>query len=1191
MSSGPTEVRSTCPYCGVGCGVIATVEAGKLVGVRGDDDHPVNRGRTCRKPLEMPSAAHHRARATTPRRRDQRRGPTAEITWDAATSEIGARLRAIRDEHGPQAIGFYISGQLLTEDYYAVNKLAKGVIGTNTVDSNSRLCMSSAVVGYRETFGFDGPPPGYADVDTADHMLLLGTNAAACHPILWGRIADRIASGGGVTVIDPRRSATVRAATWHLPVRPGGDLALLMGIIHVIARDGMLDRAFIAEHLDGADEFLAEAAAWTPERAAEESGVDAALIVEEAHRFGTASRAMTLWSMGANQSSQGTRINRALHALCLLTGNIGRPGTGPLSITGQPNAMGGREVGGLAGLLPGYRNVKNAEDRDAVNAYWDLPEGTAAGVGDHPGLVASDLFEALERGELKAIWIVATNPMVSLPDSAQTRRALQAAELVVLQDAYEPTETSRFADYLLPAAQWPEKEGTMTNSERRISRVRAAIAPPGGALPDWEIFARVGRAFGVPEAFPWTTAAEVHTEYVGLTAGRPCDQSGVSHARLDRDGALQWPVPTTDHPGTERLYEALEFPTATGRARLQAPTVDGPAEAPDEAFPLRLTTGRVANHWHTMSRTGRSPLLRKADPEPFLEIHPEDLGGAAQDGELVRVRSRRGWVVLRVRADDSIRRGTVFAPFHWGELFSAPGARAVNAVTIDATDPQSRQPELKHCAVRLEPVSRRAHHSVTRPTRLVIVGGGPAAVAVLESAFAHRPPSDWTVTVLCAEELPPYDRIALSRALAPGDVRDLALKDDAWYRERGVRLALGRPVAVVDTADEHVICESGERVPYDKLVIATGSGVSAPPIAGLELDGVIRLRTVGEAAEIRHRADAGATVAVVGGGLVGLEAAAALVERGAFVTVVHGADRLMDRQLDRGSGKWLRKALDAKGIKSRIGSFADELIAHDGRVVGVKLKNGDIVPADLVILATGVSPRITVAARAGIKTERGILVDDQMRTSAPNVWAVGECAQHEGTVYGTWAPIAEQARVVGADLSGKPAGFRGRPQPTKLKVPGVEVFSCGNPTASDIGDVDIEEVVAVDSRAGTYRRLVFDGRTLVGAVLMGDLGLASKLTEILEEGDGALPDEVLDSLLSASPPDPRAELVCSCKGVTAGTILDAIEGGAASVDAVRTCTGASSGCGSCASRVGELVVQSHVPAPVAPEGVPAPTTA
>ncbi len=1185
MSTGPQDVKSTCPYCGVGCGIVATVEADRLLSVRGDTEHPVNKGRTCRKPIELPSAAHHRARAFTPRRRVARGALAETITWDRATEEIAQRLLAIREQHGPQAIGFYISGQLLTEDYYAVNKLAKGVIGTNTVDSNSRLCMSSAVAGYRDTFGFDGPPPGYADLDVADHLFLLGTNTAACHPIIWGRIQDRIATGGEVVVVDPRRSATARGAQLHLPVKPGGDLPLLLGMIHVIDRDGMVDRTYCDASVDGVEAFLAEARAWTPERASAESGVDAELITDAAHRFGTANRAMALWSMGANQQTSGTRINRALHALCLLTGNIGREGTGPLSLTGQPNAMGGREVGGLADLLPGYRNIKNEADRDAVADHWGLNDiAAAAGISDRPGLVASDLFAALESGELKAIWIVATNPVVSFPDASRVKRALELAELVVLQDAYEPTETSVFADYLLPAAQWPEKEGTMTNSERRVSRVRAAVPPPGEARPDWEIFAGVGRAMGAAAAFPWTTAAEVHAEFVGLTAGRPCDQTGLSHERLDREGPVQWPAPAVGefglpHPGTARLYEDGVFPTPSGRAQLTPPTVDGPAEPATEDFPLRLTTGRLAGHWHTMSRTGRSPTLRSADPEPLLEVHPQDLGEIAEDGELVRVRSRRGWVVLRVRIDDSLPVGTAFAPFHWGELFATPGHGAVNAVTVDATDPTSRQPELKGCAVRLESVKRRPRHSVNRPTRLVVIGGGPAAVAVIEEAFKHRPPSDWTISVLCAEETAPYDRIALSRALAPDGPRELGLKDESWYRERGIRLALGTPAAVIDTAQRVVLCESGERVHYDKVVIATGSRVATPPILGLGLHGVVRLRTEQEAAQIRAAIKPGTTVAVVGGGLLGLEAAAAIAEHGADVSVVHGADRLMERQLDKGSARWLRRRVEERGITCHIGSFCDELVEWEGRVVGVKLKNGTVVPADLVIMATGVSPVISVAARAGIKTERGITVDDQMRTSAPDVWAVGECAQHEGMIYGTWAPIAEQAKVVGADISGRPAGFRGKPQPTRLKVPGIDLFSCGNPTA-EIGDPDLDEVVTVDSRSGTYRRLVFRGRDLVGAVLMGDLSLSGQLTRLLEEG-GALPDSVLDGLIAGTPADPGEELVCSCKSVTAQTITDAATGGADTLDAVRERTGASSGCGSCTNRVRQLIA-AHAAAAAAP---------
>jgi ferredoxin-nitrate reductase len=1165
------EIRTACPYCGVGCGVVATVESGRLLAVRGDDEHPVNRGRTCRKPVELPAAVHHRGRALVPKRREARGAAATPISWDQATQEIAARLAAIKERHGGQAIAFYISGQLLTEDYYAVNKLAKGFLGTNTVDSNSRLCMSSAVAGYRATFGVDGPPPSYEDFETTDLLFLLGSNAAACHPIIWGRIQDRLAEGAELLVADPRRTATAEHADLHLQVRPGGDLALLMGMLHVIDRDGLVDRPFTDAYVDGAEAYLEEARAWDPARAAEASGVSAEVIEEAAHRFASAGRAMTLWSMGANQSTRGTRINQALHALCLLTGNLGRPGTGPLSLTGQPNAMGGREVGGLSNLLPGYRLLDRPEDREAVEQAWGLRPG---GLSTTPGLVASDLFAALESGEVKAVWIVATNPLVSFPDATRLAKALDRAELVIAQDAYDPTETSRFADYVLPAAQWPEKDGTMTNSERRISRVRAALTPPGEARPDWEIFAGVGRALGHDAAFSWPDAAAVHAEFVALTAGRPCDQSGLSHARLDREGSLQWPVPATAageplHPGTTRLYESLTFPTPTGRAQLAPPTVEGAAEPPTPDYPLQLLTGRVASHWHTMSRTGRSQRLRSDDPEPYVEVHPDDLDGVGEDGDLIRVRSARGFVVLRVRADATLRPGTAFAPFHWGELFAPAGQGAVNAVTIDATDPVSRQPELKACAVRLEPLSRRARHSVVRPTRLVVVGGGPAAVATIEAAFEHRPPSDWTTTVICGEPALPYDRIALSRALAPDGPTDLELRPASWYHERGVRLALGQPAAVVDTAQRRVVLESGELIGYDKLVLATGSRVATPPILGLDLQNVVRLRTAQDARAIIERATPGATVCVVGGGLVGIEAAAALAERGARVSIVHATPRLMERQLDDGSARWLRRLVEQRGIEIHLDGRCEELIPYEGRVVGVRLADGTVVPADTVIMATGVSPLISVAARAGIATERGILVDDAMRTSAPDVWAVGECAQHDGMVYGTWAPIAEQARVAGADLSGRPAGFRGRPQPTRLKVPGVDLFSCGDPTAT-IGDPDVDELVAVDSRAGTYRRLVFRGRDLIGAVLMGDTTLGGQLAELLSEG-GAVPDDLLDGLLAGTPVDPALELVCSCKSVTAGTIREAITSGAGDLEAVRGCTGASTGCGSCAGRIGQLL--------------------
>ena len=653
------KVRTTCPYCGVGCGLVANVADGRLASVEGDPLHRVNRGATCRKPLHLPDAVHAGDRATTPLMRETRDDRWQAVTWRRATSELAKRLRDISARHGPDAVAFYVSGQLLTEDYYAVNKLVKGFLGTNNVDSNSRLCMSSAVAAYRETFGSDGPPGCYADIDQADCMLLLGTNTAACHPIVWARIRRRQQEGAFLIVVDPRRTQTAAAADVHLPVRPGADLALLNAMVHVIERDGLVDESFVALRTEGVEQVLAVAAEWTPRRAARETGVSAELIEEAARAFARSPRSLALWSMGANQSTVGTLKNRALHNLCLLTGNLGRPGTGPLSLTGQPNAMGGRETGGLANLLPGYRAVTAAEERAEMRKLWKLPPDLP-GISPEPGLAATELTDALHDGRVKAVWVVATNPVVSQPDAERFAAGLRQADLVVCQDAYHPTETSALAHFSLPAAQWPEKEGVMTNSERGVSLVQKALRAPGLALPDWEIFARLARALGHGDAFAWHSASEVFDEYAATTEGRLCDLTGISHERLRREGVLQWPCPArregkAAHPGTARLYASGGFPTPTGRAQMGPTPHAAPADAIDDDFPLLLTTGRLPGQWHTMTRTGKSPELLGDDARPFVEIHREDAARArVRDGQPICLVSRRGRATMEARWQQGI---------------------------------------------------------------------------------------------------------------------------------------------------------------------------------------------------------------------------------------------------------------------------------------------------------------------------------------------------------------------------------------------------------------------------------------------------------------------------------------------------------------------------------------------------------
>jgi ferredoxin-nitrate reductase len=1181
----PGPKTTLCPYCGTGCGLSVEVAGGRVRSVTGDKGHPVNHGRTCRKPLELGSAVHAPDRPVAPLVRASRELPFAETSWDDALDGIATRLRTILDESGPDAIAFYISGQLLTEDYYAVNKLAKGFLGTNNVDSNSRLCMSSAVAGYTGAFGSDGPPPAYADLAAADCLLLLGSNTAACHPIVWSRIRDRQAEGARVIVVDPRATPTAVAADLHLAVRPGTDLPLLNAMLGVLERDGLLDHDFIARHTSGFDATMEVAREWPVERAAEVCGVAAADIERAAEWFGAAGAAMTLWSMGANQSAVGTLKNRALINLCLATGNLGRPGCGPLSLTGQPNAMGGREVGGLAHLLPGYRRVDDGVDRAAMEAHWGVEPGALSAV---PGLTATEMVDALLDGRVRAVLVAATNPVVSLPDGARVREAFERCELLVVQDCHHPTETSALAHVVLPAAAWPEKEGSMTSSERRVGLVKKLLHPPGEARPDWQIYAGLARALGFGDAFAWPDAAAVYDEFAACTAGRPCDVSGISHERLRREGSVQWPAPAAHvagatPDGTLRLYEDRRPPTPDRRSRFGPAPHSAPADGTDDAFPMMLTTGRVADQWHTMSRTGKSSTLRAAAGVPTLSVHPDDgRTYGLVDGEDVRVRSRRrGTVVLRAAFDGSLPRGVAFAPFHWGALHAPAGAGAVNGVSHATVDPTSKQPELKAIAVALAPATQRGtvpasglrRKGVEGGRRLVVIGTGMAALATVEEVL-KRDPDGWRVTMLGEEPGPVYNRIMLSKLLAgecgPGD---LEVKPLAWYAQRGIDLRGDCPAVGIDTDAKVVRDLAGGEHPYDALVVATGSRAFVPPMAGADLPHVGLFRTWADVAALSGTPVAGRRAVVIGGGLLGLEAAAGLHARGAGVTVVEPAPRLMGRQLDDASATMLAGALRARGITLHVGVLPERIDAD-----AVHLQAGaEPLAADLVVIAAGVRPETTLARDAGLSVQRGIVVDDGLRAGAPCVFAVGECAEHRGMVYGLWAPLAEQARVAGATIAGDPAAFHPQATATVLKVAGLDVYSGGVAHPEEHHD----EVTLRDTRSGRYRKLVLDGDRLVGAILIGDVADARRCTAALRSADAT--DATLIDAGFAHPAQPPAEApppapdttICSCNAVTAGEIDRAIAArGLTTVAGIAKATRASTGCGGCASEV-RAILERH----------------
>ena len=713
------EVKSTCPYCGVGCGLLVATHEDQITGVRGDPGHPANRGRLCSKGstlhLTAARAVQLQTRLLEPRMRASRHadpaGPMRNVSWDEALDHVADRFAALIRDHGPDSVAFYISGQLLTEDYYVFNKLAKGLIGTNNVDTNSRLCMSSAVTGYKATLGADAPPACYDDIDHADCLFIAGSNTAWAHPVLFRRIEDAKAANPAlkIVVVDPRRTATADCADLFIPILPGTDVALFNAMLHVLIWEDLVDTHYIAAHTSGFGALKTAVRDCTPAWAARICGIDERQVIAAARMFGESKAVLSLYCQGLNQSSAGTAKNAALIHLHLATGQIGKPGAGPFSLTGQPNAMGGREVGGMANLLSAHRDLDNAEHRAEVAKLWGIDD-----VPSKPGKTAVEMFDAIADGSIKAVWIACTNPAQSLPQQKRVHAALRRAELVVVQDAYKTIATMQHADVMLPATPWGEKDGTVTNSERRISRQHAAVPALGDSRDDWRIAVDFARRLeqrltpGRPSLFPYETVEQVWNEHRESTRGRDLDITGLSYARLETEGPQQWPCSDVSGMSVERLYTDGIYPTADGRARFVDVQYKAAVDAIDARFPLILNTGRLRDQWHGMSRTGTVPRLFAPEPEPALEMAAGDMDRRhLANGDLAYVTSRRGSQIVPVRANASMRSGQTFLAMHWGEEFLSGGAadggggHGVNALTSPAIDPVSKQPELKFAAIKV----------------------------------------------------------------------------------------------------------------------------------------------------------------------------------------------------------------------------------------------------------------------------------------------------------------------------------------------------------------------------------------------------------------------------------------------------------------------------------------------------------
>jgi assimilatory nitrate reductase catalytic subunit len=767
------EIKSTCPYCGVGCGVVIETDNGKITGVRGDENHPANFGKLCSKGSTLHLTLSPSARATFPSIRMEKNIARERVSWDAALNHAATKFADTIAKHGPDSVAFYISGQLLTEDYYVFNKLAKGLIGTNNVDTNSRLCMSSAVAGYKATLGADAPPCAYEDIDHAECIFIVGSNTAYAHPILFRRIEAARAKNPNLKLIvaDPRRTETASEADLFLQIKPGSDVALFNAMLRVMLDEDLINQNYIEAHTQGFAELKETLADYAPATVAELIGVAIEDIVQAARWFATSSATLSLYCQGLNQSARGTDKNAALINLHLATQQIGKPGAGPFSLTGQPNAMGGREVGGMANLLSAHRDLANAEHRVEVAKLWGVESVPAT-----PGKTAVELFEALHQGKIKCVWIACTNPAQSMPDQTLIREALQRADFVVLQECYTDTETAQYADLLLPASTWGEKEGTVTNSERRISRLRAAIPPPGEARHDWQIavdfallLATKLQRTNAEKLFPYTCAEEIFNEHRETTRGRDLDITGLSYDILESRGPQQWPFVEHAQTGKIRLYQDGIFPTENGRAKFANTKFVPVAEATTAKFPLSLNTGRLRDQWHGMSRTGRAAQLFAHVPEPTLTMNPQtlaELGVGHHD--FVTITSVRGTLTIPVEASADIAINEAFLPMHWGSRFVK--GNGINALTVSAFDPVSRQPELKHAAVSVE--------RVNLPWRLVAMAETTDANMLLTKLALHFDDFEYATCGLSGRE---HDVVVLRAAATKAVSQNVIDKLDALF--------------------------------------------------------------------------------------------------------------------------------------------------------------------------------------------------------------------------------------------------------------------------------------------------------------------------------------------------------------------------------------------------------------------------
>lgn len=1163
-----SEIKTTCSYCGVGCGIIVKNDSKNGVTVTGDKNHPVNKGMLCSKGMNLHYVVNDTSdRILYPEMRWGKSHPMERVSWDAGLDRAAAVFTSIINKYGPDSVGFYISGQCLTEEYYLVNKLVKGFLKTNNIDTNSRLCMSSAVAGYKKTFGEDAVPIAYDDIELADTFLITGANPAWCHPILFRRLEQHKEKNPKVKiiVIDPRKTDSALAADLHLQILPGTDILLYHAIGKRLIEKGYIDHDFIKKHTENFNLYKELVMSSSLEKASKICGITVDEIKLAADIIGKAKGFISLWAMGLNQSVIGVDKNTSLLNLSLLTGQIGKPGSGPFSLTGQPNAMGGREVGGMANLLAVHKELSNPVHRKEVADFWGVDS-----ISEKTGLTATEMFEALESGKMKAIWIICTNPLVSLPDSRKVEKALANAKFVVVQDISHNADTAKFADLLLPAAGWLEKEGTMTNSERRISYLPKAINAPGEALSDVDILIRFAKKMSF-NGFNFNTTEDVYKEYCLLTRDTNIDISFLNYNRLKNEGTFQWPVPDYGHPGTPRLFTDKKFYTPSQKAIFNIPTVtENTSEQPNSQFPLILTTGRIRDQWHTMTKTGKVSRLLTHTPNPLLEINPIDaFKVGVNDGDIVVVRSKNGDVRVKAKISYAIKVGVVFLPMHWGKQLENDLNRT-NNLTNTLVDPISKEPDFKFTIV-----------SVTKYVKpfekIAVVGAGAAAFRFIQNYREINTTDE--IVVFSNEENPFYNRVLLPEYLTAELSWEqlLKIKEDSLSK-LNITMRSGVSIENLNTKENTILDSQGNIHAFDSLILATGSRPFVPENAQLNLPGRFTIRRKDDADRLKKHLDntnlvpEEQHVVIVGGGLLGLELAAALKHKKVKITIIQRASRLMERQLDRISSRLLAEEVQLRDIQIYFDNEVSTVFETDNpNEIEIALKSGRTLTANAIVYTIGTIPNIELAKESGIHCGRGVRVNQYLQSSNPNIYAIGEIAEFNNQLFGITSAAEEQADVLANFIAGDISSFyKGSVLMNILKLEDINLCSIGQVVIPE-NDDSYEEIVFADLGQRYYKKCIVKNDLLVGAILMGDKNEFAEFKTLIESKT-ELSDKRNTLLRGSSNAKPvLGKLVCSCSQVGNGNIEETIKSGVTNFTELCKTTGAGLGCGSCKSEVKEIL--------------------